>query len=352
MPLNPEQFSAQVNRKLPHIALVAGDEPLLVQEAADAFRKAAREQGISEREVLHVDAGFDWNRLASASASLSLFAERRRIELNLDGRSPGKQGSEALVSFAENPQDDAVLLVTTGSLDSSARKAKWFKVIESKGMLMYAWPVKGADYMRWVAGRLQAAGLQADRDVLQWLCVRTEGNLLACKQEISKLQLLCPDGRLDLAAAEHAVSDHARFDAFDYVDKLLSGKAGPAMRSLWRLREEGEEPLSVLGSVTWALRGLEKIVLAGNNRGRVESAFKEARIWGPKRKLFETAARRLGVEDINRAIALAASVDRASKGMSYDSPWEELVKLTACLVQAPLPGVAPEPVKLKVSAYR
>lgn len=350
MPLNPEQFAAQIKRKLPHIAFVAGDEPLLVQEAADAYRAAAREQGFSEREVLHVETGFDWNQLSTASASMSLFAERRRIELNLGDKSPGKPGSEALVTFAENPQDDVVLLVTGASLDKNARKTKWMKVIESNGLAMYAWPVKNADFMRWVAARLQAAGLQADQDVLKWLCVRTEGNLLACRQEIDKLVLLCPDGRLDMAAVEQAVSDHARFDAFDFVDKLMIGRPAAAFRSLWRLRDEGEEPLAILGSVSWSLRGLEKVALAIQNRRNLDTAFRAANVWGAKQKMFESAARRLGIQTIYRAIEIAGSVDRASKGMSYDSPWEELVKLTACLVQAPIPGVQPDPVNVKVSA--
>lgn len=351
MPLNPDQFASQLKRRLPHICLVAGDEPLLVQEAADDFRAAARDQGFDEREVLHVEAGFDWNQLATASASLSLFASRRRIEIHLGDKSPGKPGSEALVQFAENPQEDVVLLVIANSLDKSARSSKWFKVIESSGAACYAWPVKGGDFLRWIDSRLRAAGLNADRDVVHWLGARTEGNLLACKQEITKLSLLCPDGQLSLDAAESAVADHARYDAFDFVDKALAGKAASAIRSLWRLREEGEEPLGILGSMTWTLRGLEKVAIAVECRGNMETAFREARVWGPKRKLFEAAARRLGSAGIYQALQLAASVDKASKGMSGDSAWEELVKLTACLVQAPLPGVAPAFETLRVSAF-
>lgn len=349
MPLNPDQFASQLKRGLPSVALVAGDEPLLAQEAVDAYRAVARAAGFDEREVFYVEAGFDWSQLGTASASLSLFSSRRRIEVHMGDKGPGRDGSEALVAFAEQAQEDVVLLVTANTLDKSARNSKWFKTLESKGLACYAWPVKGGDFLRWIDARLRAAGLDAEREVVQWLGARTEGNMLACKQEIDKLVLLLPDGRLDLPAAEAAVADHARFDSFDYVDKVLAGRAVAAFRSLWRLREEGEEPLGLLGSLTWAVRGLEKIAVALENRGNLESAFREAKVWGDKRKLFEAAARRLDLAEIYRALALAAAVDKATKGMTPDSPWEELVKLTACLVQAPLPGVAPEPDLLKVS---
>lgn len=343
MPLNPDKFASQVARQLPHIALVAGDEPLLIQEAVDAYRETARGQGFDEREVMHVESGFDWSQLTTASASLSLFSSRRRIEVHLGNKGPGRDGSEALVAFAENPQPDVVLLVTAHSLDKSARSSKWFKTIDTKGLACYAWPVKAADFLRWIDARLRGAGIQAERDVVLWLGARTEGNLLACKQEIDKLVLLLPNGQLDLDTAQTVVADHARFDSFDYVDKVLAGRAAPAFRSLWRLREEGEDPLGLLGSLAWALRGVEVVMSALQRRGNLESAFRDAKVWGDKRKLFEAAARRLTAREIHQAMAIAENVDKATKGMSPDSPWEEMVKLTACLVQVPLPGVASVP---------
>lgn len=337
MPLNPGQFHAQLQSALPRLALVAGDEPLLIVEAADAWRAQARAQGFEEREVLHVEAGFDWSQLARAGASLSLFASQRRIELHLGDKGPGKEGSEALVEFAANPPADVVLLIIGGAMDKNARKTKWFTTLEKAGAVLYAWPVKTAEHPRWVAQRLKQAGVQAEPDVIQWLALRTEGNLLACQQEINKLVLLTEGRKLDLATAEQLVADLAHYEAFDYVDRLIAGEAGPALRSLERLREEGEQPLAVLGSVSWALRGLEQIESTRQRQGNLDKVFRDARIWGDKQGQFRSAAQRLGLARIRHALGLALSVDRAAKGASPDSPWEELVKLTACMTGLALP---------------
>lgn len=317
--------------------MVCGEEPLLVQEAADAWRAKAREEGFTEREVLYVESGFDWSRLAQAGASLSLFSSLRRIELHLGDKGPGKEGSEALLAFVAEASPDVALLIIAGAMDKNARKTKWFTTLEQQAALVYAWPVKNDDYPRWVAQRLKGAGIQADREVAQWLALRTEGNLLACQQEIDKLALLTAGKPLDLATAESLVADLAHYEAFDFVDKLISGDARQALRSLQRLREEGEQPLAVLGSVSWALRGLEQIESTRQRRGNLDRVFREARIWGDKQGQFRHAAQRLGLQQIRHALRMALAVDRAAKGASNDSPWEELVKLTACMTGLALP---------------
>ncbi len=338
MPLNAKQFHTQLERGLPPIATVVGDEPLLVQEAADAWRARARSEGYVEREVLYAETGFDWGLLNQAGASMSLFASLRRIELRLGDKGPGKEGSAALVEYAASPPQDVALLVIAGAIDGKSRKAKWFTTLDKAGPLLFAWPIKGDEYTRWIANRLERAKLRTDNDVVHWLAARTEGNLLACQQEIDKLVLLASDAPLDLATAEKLVADHAHFEAFDYVDKLLSGEAGPALRCLDRLREEGEQPLAVLGSLNWALHGLEQIATTQARRGDLQPVFSHARIWGPKQGQFIAASKRLGVQRIRHALRLALDVDRAAKGASADSPWEELVKLTACMTGLPLPA--------------
>jgi len=65
MQLKPEQLDARLRKQLDPVYFISGDEPLRVLEAAEAVRSAARSQGFEEREVLTVQAGFDWQALAS-----------------------------------------------------------------------------------------------------------------------------------------------------------------------------------------------------------------------------------------------------------------------------------------------
>ncbi|MGH8454097.1 MAG: DNA polymerase III subunit delta, partial [Nevskiales bacterium] len=193
MPIKPEQIPAQLNRGLATAYLLAGEEPLLLQEAADAIRARARAEGYSEREVLHVETGFDWHRLHAAGENLSLFASRRILEVRLGDKGPGVEGAEALTAWLETPVPDTLLIVHASKLDKRGRESAWFAAFERAGVAVYAWPVSSADLPRWIEARLRTASLRAANDAIELLTARTEGNLLACAQEIEKLKLLCPD---------------------------------------------------------------------------------------------------------------------------------------------------------------
>ena len=94
MQIRPEQLDQHLQRSLARCYLVSGDEPLIIQESADAIRLAARRNGCTEREVLEIgNAAGDWQQLTQSAGAMSLFAERKLIEVRLPSGKPGAEGS-------------------------------------------------------------------------------------------------------------------------------------------------------------------------------------------------------------------------------------------------------------------
>ena len=223
MQLKPEQLDGHLRKQLAPVYFISGDEPLRVMEAADAVRAAAREQGYSEREVLSVEAGFDWGRLDAAAGSMSLFAERRLVDLRLPGGKPGDAGGKALRAWAGQPPEDTLLLVTAGKLEPASRKSKWLQALDSAGVVVLVWPLDAQQFPAWVKRRMQQRGLEPTADAVALLAGRVEGNLLACVQEIDKLYLLRGAGPVTGENIAEAVADSARYDVFSLVDAALAG---------------------------------------------------------------------------------------------------------------------------------
>src|SRR5690349_9066140 len=94
-----EQLEAHLARELRPLYAIHGDEPLLSLEAGDAIRARARAGGFSERVALVAERNFDWGQLAASAASLSLFGERKLIELRIPSGKPGVEGAEAIAAF-------------------------------------------------------------------------------------------------------------------------------------------------------------------------------------------------------------------------------------------------------------
>lgn len=331
-----EQLAGLLEKPLAPIYLLSGDEPLQLGEAADAVRAAARAQGYSERQVMHVETGFDWSSLLAEAGSLSLFAERRLLDLRLPSAKPGDAGARALTGYAGQPPEDTLLLITCGKLDSSQQRSKWFTALERAGVVVQVWPVEPARLPEWVARRMRAHELSPSPAAAALLADHVEGNLLAAAQEIEKLRLLNGPGEIDAEAVAAAVADSARFDVFALADAALAGDAVRSARVLYGLRAEGVEPVLVLWALARELRSLAALAFAARGGEGLEAAMGRLRVWPRRKPLITQALRRHSAARWRALLARSARIDRLIKGMEPGNAWDELLQLSEMIAGQPL----------------
>jgi DNA polymerase-3 subunit delta len=312
MRLKAEQLAGQLARKLAPVYAIYGDEPLLVLEAADAVRAAARSAGYAEREVYEPGRSFDWSELGHAGASRSLFGDRKLVELRLTGGKPAAPAAEALVAWCRRPNPDALLLVTMPRPEGGGWwEAPWFVALNDAGVIVEAQQVARAALPGWLDKRLARQEQRASPEVLAYLADRVEGNLLAAHQEVQKLALLAPSGELSMDAVREAVADVARFDTFVAAEALAAGNTVRYLRVLEGLREEGEAP-------TYLLFTLSSVLFALATGERQNKALQR----------IVDGAPRYRPEALARAIGHAAAIDKAIKGVGRgEEPWEEFMRL-------------------------
>jgi len=320
------------DRKLAPVYLVASDESLLVLEAQDAIRAAARSQGFTERVVLQADARFDWSRLAAAAQTQSLFSERRIVELRLPTGKPGVSGAAALAAHAAHAHAELLTIVALPRLDRRAREVGWLLELESIGVLVEIDNVERARLPAWIGQRLARQQQKASTEALEFIADRVEGNLLAAHQEVSKLGLLHPAGNLNLEQVRDAVLNVARYDVFALPGAMTAGDAARMEKTLSGLQAEGEAIPLVLWAIVEELRMLLR-VRAQLDAGRpFATVARENRLWGPRERLVEAAAPRLDIDRLTRALARAAAIDRLAKGLHPRElgadPWLELRALS------------------------
>ncbi|GAB3386457.1 DNA polymerase III subunit delta [Lysobacter fragariae] len=337
MELKPEQLSAQVAAgPLRPAYLIAGPEPLRVLEAADALRAAARAQGIGEREVFEAEGNQrepDWNAMEASFRAPSLFSSKRLFELRLPTGKPGTEGARVISEFCADPPPDITLLVTAGDW-SRQHGGKWSEAIARVGQVAVAWAIKPHELPGWIEQRLRSRGLKADRDAVQLLADRVEGNLLAAAQEIEKLKLLSDGAVLDEARMEDLVADAARFDVFRLMDAAMNGQGAQVSRVLRGLRGEGEVVPALLGMVIRELQTAGALARAGN----LASAFKAQRVWDAKQPMYKRALARHEARRWDEFLAQAGRVDAISKGrprrgQEPEDPWLALERLLLAVAE-------------------
>ena len=350
MQLAANQLQAQLQKGLRSLYTLHGDEPLLIQEAGDAIRAAARAQGHTERTV-HTMAGAhaDWSAVLASGASLSLFADKQIVEVRVPSGKPGKDGSAALQQLAESADgnDSTLTLVVLPRLDMATQKSAWFAALDAHGMTVRVDPVDRKALPQWIAMRLQAQGQRVaageeGQRTLAFFADRVEGNLLAAHQEIQKLALLHPQGELGFEQVESAVLNVARFDAFKLAEAVLAGQVARVQRMLDGLQAEGEAPVLVHWALAEDIRTLNRVRGAVDDGRPLPIALRESRVWGVKEKLVERVLPTLGTAQLARWLDDAHTVDGIVKGLKFPDwpaePWQALHQLAMKVARACAPS--------------
>jgi len=333
------QLSAHLQRGLAPLYLLHGDEALLVEEAADAIRAAARVAGHTERNVfVAAGARFDWSTVLAAGGSLSLFADRQTVEIRVPSGKPGKDGSAALqhIAAAAEPGGSTLTMVLLPRLDKATRTGAWFSALADAGVAVQVDTVERPALPQWIAQRLAVQGQRVRQGeegqrTLQFFADRVEGNLLAAHQEVQKLGLLYPPGDLGLEQVEAAVLNVARYDVFKLAEAVLAGQVLRVQRMLDGLEAEGTAAVLVHWALSDDIRVLKRVADAMAAGRPLPMALREARVWGAKEKLYERVLGHLAPSTAGRLLQSAHLVDGIVKGLKVpdwpQDPWQALQRL-------------------------
>ena len=315
MQLRVDALEAHLSKAIAPLYVIASDEHLLALEAADKIRRAARANGYSERDVLSVERSFKWGELLAANQEMSLFGDKKLIELRIPTGKPGKDGGAALQSYVKTLSVDNLTLITLPKLDWQTAKAAWVSSLQQAAVYIEIPVIERAALPNWIGTRLAAQGQSADRQGLDFIADRVEGNLLAAHQEILKLGLLHEPGKLTYEQIHDAVLNVARYDVFKLSEAMLAGDPARLVRMLEGLKGEGEALPLVLWAVAEEIRTLLKLKSAVAQGRPLGVVLKEARIWGPKERMMEPALRRISLPTLEQALKDAAQVDKMIKGL-------------------------------------
>ena len=290
--------------------IILGEEPLLALEAGDLLRKAAKDLGYSERVVLALNSTSDWSPLKDAVSSVSLFDDKKIIELRFLSSGPGVKGAKVLAQFAQLvPQiDSTVTVIHLTQTDYSTQKATWFKALAACGHVVSCQPISRAQYPAWIRQRLQKQGQSMQEQALSFFAEQTEGNLMAAKQELMKLELLYPGKELTVKEVEDCVMNVSRYSVEDLLEAIAQADVARTARTVAGM--QSEDALTI---------------------------DRMAPIMPSTRALTTQLAKRSTPAKIANMLGRCADLDRLAKGLTVhnrDDAWSELKTLCVFLAHA------------------
>lgn len=323
MQLKPPDLAGHLKGALAPVYFLSGDETLLVEEAADAVLAAARAAGFTERTVFHADGSFEWHELLEEGAAMSLFAEKKIIDLRNPTAKFDKVPSEVLREYCARPPEDNLLLIRSPRIEGRQKNAAWFKALDAAGVVVQIWPIDAHELPRWLSARLKRAELTLEPAALTYLAERVEGNLLAAVQEVEKLRLAAMEAPITVEALSAVLEDAAHYDVFELLDAVFNGEGPRVARMVRGLRAEGVALFAILGALTSQLR-----------------LIADGRVPPFRRRLADRLVKRLGSrEAVDRVLAQCALVDQQGKGQLLGDAWVSLENLLLRLAGIRLPSL-------------
>lgn len=333
----PEQLSAQLREGLRACYLLTGNEPLLLQESADAIRASALAQGFEEHLSFTLDAQTDWDSLFMSCQSLSLFAQRQTLTLQFPENGPNAAIAEQLIKLAPLLHADILLICRMAKLSKAQENSAWFKALSAHAVLVPCQTPEQTQLPRWVVSRAKILKLDIDDAAVQLLCYCYEGNLLALAQALERLSLQWPDGKLTLPRVEAAVSDAAHFTPYHWVDALLGGKSRRALHILQQLEREESEVAILLRTLQRDLMTLLHLQ-RHQSQQPLRTLMDQQRIWQNRRNLFTEALQRLDTSRLQQAIHLLMQIELTLKQDYGQSVWPQLQTLSMLIANRAFPA--------------
>ncbi|HQQ64107.1 MAG TPA: DNA polymerase III subunit delta [Pseudomonadales bacterium] len=324
MRIYPEKLNQHLEKTPAAVYWIAGDEPLLAQEACDVVRSAARQQGFSERKVFYPDKKDQWQEAIAEANALSLFADKCLIDIRT---SVSKLDHTIVLDYLERPSQDSMILICTDKVESSSQKTQWFKAMEQACTFVPVMPLDNSRFPQWLTERARRKQVNLSADGIKLLADHTEGNLLAAVQELDKLALQFGTASISAEQVEASVGDSAHYEVFSINDALLAGDAATALKILGSLKLEGDNPLAILGALS---REWRQLATAAEDMGKgmnAATAMRQVGVWDKRQSVFARALQRLSYRHTREIIRQMAAIDQAVKGMGKQDPWDLLQSL-------------------------
>jgi DNA polymerase-3 subunit delta len=319
--MTPEELAQELaGGTLRPAYLLAGDEPLLREDALRALRGAVLAGSAAE--------AFDFERLEGARTqvgalkdavrTLPVLAPRRLVVLEEPDAARGGVGDalpELLTGLAE--ESSCVLLALAAKPD---RRARWVKAFGAAVVECSA-PRRAAEITEFVRREAERQGVALERGAAELLAERAGPQLMWIRSEIGKLALLAGEGRaVTRAHVAAGTQDAAEAPIWDLTDAIGEGRGADALMALGKLLAAGAPPPVLLGSMVSHFRRLLRV---GHG----------AEVAGPPfvQKKLAKQARRYGAQRLRASLDAIHDTDLALKGAGALRPELALERLVLAL---------------------
>lgn len=339
--------------------LIHGGELAQTIESTSIIKKNFINFGFNETTIIDLNEDKTIEDFLHEINTLSVFANKRIIELRLKGNI-NKKDKEIFFQAIENIPEDLIIIIIANKLTANEKKSSWFLNCCNNGLVINASPIPFYQMSNWIKHKLNYLKISISNDALNLLVYYYEGNLVALTNAISKINLSYSNNdinniksnnngndndinnnivnkhnqsqipkELTINDIKQYIDDNARFKNFDLIDPLLDGDAKRSMHILKCLKEQKYDPILVLWAICNEVRILIKISEEMANGAILSALLNKFGVWNYRIPKVKAALKRLDLNKLKVILQNGVISDIIVKGVISEDPWNALK--TICL---------------------
>ncbi len=310
----------------PAVCVVFGDEDFLRRQVLLALRGAVLGEEDAEISLTRFEgAETPLSDVLGELETVAMFGSGRRLVVIEQADEFVTRHRAELEAYAARPLTTGVLVLELKSFPSNTRL---YKAVVAKGLAIDAGAPKGALLTRWLTNwAAHHHATQITAPAAELLIELTGPELGLLDQEVAKLALSTgAGGRITPELVKQNVGTWRAKTAWVMLDAALDGNLPDAIEQLDLLLGAGEQPIGVLGQISYSLRQLavaNRLILQGEATGRrvsVAQALEQAGVRSFVVRKAEPRLRRLGRQRGRQLYQWLLQADLDLKGASSAPP--------------------------------
>ena len=311
--------------KSPKMFLIYGSEIVLINDSADQINDFFLKKDFSERIILTKENFKDAQKIVMQNSGGSLFGSKIIIEIihNSSGTSLPK---DILGIFNIDNLENVVIIVRS-AIKKINKNTAWFKLIDSKALVIECNKLKAYEEKTWVKNRLDFMNVTDIKDYTERLTNVFAGNLVAQNNEINLLKLTYAKD----SENKNLDYDDAEFMPYELEDKIIDLDTKNALRIINTIKKNEEHYAQYLVSIVGSIINTS-ISIYQNKKLSLEKLG----VWKTKIPGYKKFITKSNIKKLMPLQKKIYHLDLASKGLSGISKeqfWYELenmvVKLTS-----------------------
>ncbi len=319
--------------------LLYGPDSGLVRERAETATKAVA-GNLSDpflvSEFTPAALKEDPSRIADEAAAMALGGGRRVVRVRDAADSIAKSVEDAL-----SLGGDALIVVEAGELAARSKLRILFEGRDDAAAVA-CYLDEGRTLDELIRQTLEAAGLRATRDGVDWIAGNLGSDRQVSRMELEKL-VLYATGKTEvtLEDAQAIIGDSAAVTLDDVIYAAMGGQLGALTIALARARFEGVAAISILRAAGRHLSRIEEAVTAMGAGATADQAMKGLRppIFFKEQDRFRAQIQRWRPQTLMRARdeLIRAELDCKSTGLPDDAVCERAMMRLAAMAGARVP---------------